>query len=374
MSTTKKVKLALTGFENGHCNALYLGMLVDPDVEIVAVSFTPGSKSVYYGRITKEMFEGVDIFYNVEEMLNAHPEIEACVLGSSNRRHMEEFRLCAERGIHVLSMKAPTYDIDEYDEMIHLAKEKNLVVHIELQMRWMASIQRLRDIIESGCLGEIRSFAAYNYSHNPMNWCTWLDIPEEIYGKRIPIRPGSDIFRGGAISDHPHIFDLVRFLFKSDFDTIYAEAAPNMRDFNETEDLTYIIGKLQNGVIFSLDPSYANREHDNPRIKKNYMRNISRYPRPVQVEMQITGSKGTVYSDCFGTECVETIHPENQHYSVLSRSLDIDDQRRIFIREFIAEIRSGSNNSLAPFADHKKTIMGMNAAYDSIYTGKPVKL
>jgi predicted dehydrogenase len=118
MNTGKKTKIALTGFENGHCNAIFLGMLKEPDVEIVAVSLTPGSKGAYYGRIKKDMFNGVDIFYNVEEMLNAHPEIEACVIGSSNHRHMEEFRLCAKSGIHVLSMKAPTYSIDEYNEMI----------------------------------------------------------------------------------------------------------------------------------------------------------------------------------------------------------------------------------------------------------------
>ena len=277
--------------------------------------------------------------------------------------------MCSERGIHVLSMKAPTYNIDEYNEIIDLSKNNNLVVHIELQMRWMASIKRIQEVIDSGVLGKINSFAAYNYSHNPMNWCTRLDIPEEIYGKRIPIKPGKNIFRGGAISDHPHIFDLVRYLFKSDFDIVYAEAAPNMRDFNETEDLAYIIGKLKNGIIFSLDPSYANREHDIPRIKRNYMRNISRYPRPVQVKIQITGSRGTLYSDCFGMECVETIHPDNHRYSVWSRGLDIDDQRRIFIREFVAEIRSGKNTFLNAFEDHKKTIIGMNAAYDSIYSG-----
>jgi predicted dehydrogenase len=127
-------------------------------VEVVAVSFAPRARIVYENRMGEHIFDGLDIFYDVREMLKAHPEIEACICGGANFRHMEEFRLCAQRGIHVISMKAPSYDMDEYDEMIRLAKEHNILVYIELEMRWKATIERMRDIIASGKLGEIESF------------------------------------------------------------------------------------------------------------------------------------------------------------------------------------------------------------------------
>ena len=366
-----KIKIAVMGFENGHCYYLYKALQREPDVEIVAAAFAPRARIIYEKRFGREAFEGVDIFYNNEEMLAAHPEIDACICGGANFRHMEEFRLCAERGIHVISMKAPSYDMTEYDEMIRLADENNIVVYIELEMRWKAAIERMREVIASGALGEIQAFTAYNYSHNPMWWTHWMDIPEESYGRRIPLRPGSRIFRGGALTDHPHIFDIVRYILDTDFDTVYAEAAPNMRDGAETEDLVYVIGRMQNGVVVSLDPSYANREPEQARI---FNQNLSKYPRPVQVEMQISGSKGTLYADAYGADYVESLDPITQKYRVDGMSLALDDQRRIFIRNFISDIKNGTNTAPLSLAEHKKTLMAQNAAYDSIYCGQPVKI
>ena len=365
------IKIAVMGFENGHCYYLYKALQREPDVEIVAAAFAPRARIIYEKRFGREAFEGVDIFYDNEEMLEAHPEIDACICGGANFRHMEEFSLCAKRGIHVISMKAPSYDMDEYNEMIRLAEENNIIVYIELEMRWKATIERMRELIATGKLGKVESFVAYNYSHNPMWWTHWMDIPEESYGKRIPIRPGDRIFRGGALTDHPHIFDIVRYIFDSDFDTVYAEAAPNMRDGAETEDLVYVIGRLQNGVIVSLDPSYANREPEQARI---FNQNLSKYPRPVQVEMQINGSKGTLYADTYGADYVESLDPETMKYRVDGMSLALDDQRRIFIRNFISDIRNGTNTAPLSLAEHKKTLMASNAAYDSIYIGQPVKI
>lgn len=369
----EKIKFAVTGFENGHCYYLYKALLTNPEVEVVAVSFAPRARIIYENRMGADVFDGVDIFYDEEEMFNAHPEIQACICGGANNRHLHEFKLCAERGIHVISMKAPSYDMDEYNEMIRLAKENNIIVYIELEMRWKATIERIREIISSGKLGEITAFNAYNYSHNPMWWCHWMDIAETSYGKRIHLRPGSRIFRGGALTDHPHIFDIVRYICDSDFDIVYSEAAPNMRDGAETEDLVYVIGKLKNGVIFSLDPSYANRETERARAKSDhYYGNLSNYPRPVQVEMQVTGTKGTLYADTYGADYVEYLLPQTHKYVVQASDLELDDQRNIFIRNFICDIRDGTDRAAVPFAEHKKTIVAMNSAYDSIYYGKPI--
>lgn len=371
MAGKGRLKLAVVGFENGHCFWLFKALQSEPDVEVVALSFAPRARIIYENRLGRDVFDGVDIYYDDEEMFNAHPEIEACICGGANVRHMEEFRMCAERGIHVLSMKAPSYDMAEYNEMIRLAKEHHILVYIELEMRWKATIERIREIVASGRLGEIESFNAYNYSHNPMWWTHWMDVPEMSYGKRIPLHEGGRIFRGGALTDHPHIFDLVRYIFDSDYDTVYAEAALNMRDGAETEDLVYVIGRLKNGIQFSLDPSYANREPEQARIVGM---NLSKYPRPVQVEMQVTGSKGTLYADSYGADYIEDLAPGTQKYMVFTDDLRIDNQRRIFIRNFISDIQNGTDHSVLSLEEHKKTLMAMNAAYDSIYSGQPVKV
>ena len=365
------IKVAVTGFVNGHCYWIYRGMPNEPELEVVAASFAPRQRIIYEDRMGREAFEGVDIYYDMKQMLDAHPEIQVCVCGGSNADHMEEFRLCAERGIHVVSMKVPTYDSAEYDEMIRLADEHHILVYIELEMRWRATVERIRELIAAGKLGEIRAFNAYNYSHNPVWWNEWVDIPEQSYGKRIPLRPGSRYFRGGALTDHPHIFDLTRYLFGSDFDTVYAEVAPQMRKGTETENFAYVIGRLKNGVIFSLDPSFANREQERPRL---HGLDLSRYPRPVQVELEVVGSKGVLYADSYGADYVECMTPDALKYEVEAYDLALDDQRRIFLRGMIRDIREGTNTPDVDFRDHRKTLAAINAAYDSIYAGKPVKV
>ena len=375
MNTTKPLKIAVMGFENGHCYFLYKALRREPMIEVVAVSFAPRARIIYEKRLGAGAFDGVDIFYDDETMLDAHPEIEAVVTGGANAEHRKEFRLCSERGLHMISMKAPTYDMDEYDEMIRLQKERRVLVYIELEMRWKATVERIRELIAGGALGKVESFCALNYSHNPMWWQHWMDIPEQSYGKRIPIRPGDRIFRGGALTDHPHIFDLVRYLFGCEFETVYASAAPNMRDGAETEDMVYIVGRLENGVIVSLDPSYANREPEQARIEGL---NLSKYPRPVQVELQVNGSGGTLLSDAYGTDYVEDLAPGTMKYTVDGGENvggnSLDDQRRIFLRNFVSDIRNGTDHTAVSLAEHKKTLTVVNACYESIYTGKPVHI
>lgn len=367
----EKIKIAVMGFENGHCYSHYRGLRKNPDFEVVAVSFAPRTRINYELRMGRDAFEGLDIYYDDEQMLQAHPEIQVCVCGGANSRHLEQFRLCAQRGIHVVSMKAPSYDMDEYDEMIRLQKKHGILVYIELEMRWRATVERMRRIIASGQLGEIESFVAYNYSHFPL-WYHWVDVPEESYGKRIPIRPGTRTFRGGALTDHPHVFDLIRYLFGCDFDTVYAEAAPNMRDGAETEDLVYVIGRMQNGVVFSLDPSYANREPDQTHIIGE---NYSLYPRPVQVEIQISGTKGTLYADAYGADYVEHMSPGTLKYEAEGMGLAIDNlSRNYFYGGLLSDIRNGTDTASPTLTEHKKTIMAQNAAYDSVYSGQPVTM
>ena len=75
MNCDKKLKLAVTGFENGHCFHLYRALQSEPDVEVVAVSFAPRARIIYENRLGEDVFEGIDIFYDEEEMFKLQDEI-----------------------------------------------------------------------------------------------------------------------------------------------------------------------------------------------------------------------------------------------------------------------------------------------------------
>ena len=371
MSEFKPIKLGVMGFENGHAYWLYRACKNEPMIDVVACAFGPRERIIHENRLGEDAFNGVECYYDEEQMLNEHPEIEACICAGSNDKHMKEFRLCAERGIHVISMKVPTLDMNEYEEMLSLQQKYGIKVHIELEMRWRASVERVRELMSNGSLGEITSFCAYNYSHYPFWWMHWMDIAELSYGKRIPLYPGAKHFRGGALTDHPHIFDLVRYLTGSEFDTVYAEVAPNMRDATETEDLIYIIGKMKNGVIVSLDPSYANRE---PEQCRTFNGKINYYPKPVQVELEVHGTKGALLCDAFNANGVEQLVGDFE-YRVGGAGYPLDSYREPFLKNFARNIRYGDD--YAPpisLKEHQNTMRVINACYESVYTGKEVKV
>ncbi len=365
----KKVNFAVMMFENGHAPYLMDALLREERANVVAISVAPR----YYEILNLKKYGDIPVYYSDREMLEAHPEIEACVCGGANHRHMEEFRMCAERGIHVISMKVPSLDMSEYDEMIRLSAEHKIVCSIELEMRWHAEVYRLKELIRSGALGKVQSFNAFNYSHFPMWWNTWMNDAEASYGKRVPLWPGSRRFRGGALTDHPHIFDLARFLFESDYECVYAEAAPSIREDAEVEDLLTIIGKLKNGVVISLDPSYANREK---KLFKRISDDFSHYPRCVEVECSVFGDRACALVDLYGSALYAFQAKPELTYEVWGADPQFNDVRKLFLRNFIKQINGEKfEGDMAVSLDKYRPIMDVvNACYESISTGKVVYL
>lgn len=110
------------------------------------------------------------------------------VLASENSEHLRQMKLCAERGIHILSMKVPAFDMEEYDEMIELVDKHDLVCQIELEMHYNPVIVRMKELVEKGEIGKIKSFNATNITLSPVWAFPWQGVPEKSYGKRVSIK------------------------------------------------------------------------------------------------------------------------------------------------------------------------------------------
>ena len=375
MEKFKPVKIAIMGFKSSHVMGIFDVIKSSPYYDLVAISFDKESKLLIEERYhDSTFFDKYPQYYSDEEMLNNHPEVELCICGAENSEHLKQYKLCAERGKNVIMMKIPTLDMDEYDEMLRLEAKYDIVTCVELEMRWFAAVERIKEIIESGELGEITSITAYNYSHFPMWWLPWMNDPEKSYGKRIPLYPNSKIFRGGALTDHPHIFDVIRYITGKEFDCVYAEVAPNMREEAVVEDLVYVIGKLKDGTVISLDPSYANREYKQANIDIERDR-LSYYPKAVQVSLSVCGTKGAIISDLYNPNTTEQLRFEDLEYRVNSRYYDFLLERKMFMENFARALRSGEKVALKPaLVNHKKTMQIINACYESLSTGERVKL
>ena len=357
----RKLTIALMGCNHGHARGYY-GLIHSPLFHVVAASVPEN----YMDRVFIERLSGIDLYHSDEEMLNSHPEIEAVIMASANDKHPQQFSVCFERGIHVLSMKVPTLQLDEYRRLIALQKQTGVKCYIELQMRESASVVRLKEIVDSGKLGQISSFAAWNLSHNPMWWLPWHGSPEESYGKRIPIAPNSKIFRGGALTDHPHIFDALQYVLSDSIEEIYAESAPNIRH-SEVEDFAFIIGKTGKGISFSLDPSYTRTENPAKIIGPGW----EQYPKRVEVNMSVFGDKGYVIGDVFGNWIHHTGLPKHNYVSV--RCDGWSHSMAGIAQEFYNYVIGNATPPITLEA-YFKTMFAIDAAYRSMYERRPIRI
>jgi predicted dehydrogenase len=356
-----KIKIAMMSMTHGHTRKYYQVLKENPKLEWIAVS----TSNETVKRNFLNSVSGIPCYDSDEEMLDAHPEIQAVVLASENSEHLRQMKLCAERHIHILSMKIPTFDMDEYDEMIELVEKNHIVCQIELELHYNPVVRRLKEVIAGGKIGEILSFQATNVTLSPVWAFPWQGVPEKSFGKRVPLRGGDKRFRGGALCDHPHIFDLIREITQSEFDTIYAEVAPNIRTDIEVEDMLSVIGRMKNGVVFSLDPSWSRMEERLTVPGPGW----EVFPKRMEVNININGSMGSIMTDCFGPNVFHNGAPDDRYtvrYTYFDEWVGLIDE---FVDNILYDRLPKIN-----LKRHRGTIEAMNAVYESIEKGKAISM
>lgn len=357
----KRLKIAMMSMTHGHTRKYYDVLKNNPKLEWIAVS----TANEEVRQVFLDKVDGIPCYDSDEAMLDAHPETEAVVLASENSEHLRQVKLCAARGIHILSMKIPTFDMDEYAEMERVCAEAGIVCQVELELHYNPVVMRMKELVASDAAGKAEAFNATNITLSPVWAFPWQGIPEKSYGKRIPIGAGTEKFRGGALCDHPHIFDLIREVTGSEFDTVFAKVAPNIRHDIEVEDMLSVVGKMKNGTVFSLDPSWSRTEHKLKVPGPGW--EIS--PKRMEVNVVIHGSRGSMFVDCFGPNTYHNGSPDEDYvvqYTYFDEWVKLID-------EFTANIENKKTPKIN-LVWHKNTIRVMNAVYESIASGKPVKL
>ena len=81
--------------------------------------------------------------------------IDAIVIATPISTHFELARACLDRGKHVLIEKPITNTVAQAEELIRLAEQKSKVLMVDHTFIYSGAVRKLREIIESGDLGEI---------------------------------------------------------------------------------------------------------------------------------------------------------------------------------------------------------------------------
>jgi scyllo-inositol 2-dehydrogenase (NADP+) len=95
------------------------------------------------------------VSYDSVEALLADDEIELVVVNTPNYLHYEHTKQALRAGKHVLLEKPATATVDEVRELFALAREVNRHLMIYQNRRWDSGFLSVKEVIESGRLGEL---------------------------------------------------------------------------------------------------------------------------------------------------------------------------------------------------------------------------
>ena len=104
--------------------------------------------------LAREHFPGVDLYPSDAEMA-ASVDIEAVFVGTGDPYHAGNARVALQAGKHVLVEKPLAQSFDDLTEIARLHRETGLTVGTFLELRHSTLWQRVREIIDSGEIGEV---------------------------------------------------------------------------------------------------------------------------------------------------------------------------------------------------------------------------
>ncbi len=145
-----KIKIAFMGFRHGHIVSLYKLCQERNDVEIVAAC---EEHEPTFQHIKAQ--GNIALTHNSYITMLEDVEIDVVAVGDAYGRRGNIIVEDLKRGKHVISDKPICTSLKECDEIIHLARTKNLKVGCQLDMRFSGAIVTMKELIRKGEIGEI---------------------------------------------------------------------------------------------------------------------------------------------------------------------------------------------------------------------------
>ncbi|MGM7722781.1 Gfo/Idh/MocA family protein [Metabacillus sp. Hm71] len=324
------MKIGMISFAHMHAFSYAKHLLADPEVEITAIwdeDHERGSKMA-------NLFN-CQYIDDLEQLLEL--ELQAVVVCSENKKHKEHVVAAARAGKHILCEKPIATEVEDAKEMIQACEEAGVILQVAYPVRFAPAIQRVRELIRSGAIGEVVAINGTNHGQMPGGWF----IEKELSG-------------GGAATDHiVHVMDLIRWILHDEVKNVYAELDTKFYSI-DVEDCGIVTLELESGIIVTIDPSWSR-----PKT----------FPTWGDVLLEFVGTKGTLSVDAFKQHSVYYNDTEKkiQHLSWA------DDMDQGLIADFLQCVRQKGKPSITG-EDGLRTLEVVKAAYESDRLKKVVSI
>jgi predicted dehydrogenase len=126
-----------------------------PDAELRAIA----SRDLSTAQGFATQFDVLRAYGSYEELVQ-DPEIDVVYIATPHVRHKQDVMMCLEAGKAVLCEKPFALNAQESREMIALARQKQVFCMEAMWMRFMPLVQQVREWVQAGKIGEVRSLTA----------------------------------------------------------------------------------------------------------------------------------------------------------------------------------------------------------------------
>jgi predicted dehydrogenase len=262
-------------------------------------------------------------------------EIDTLFIASENVHHHGIALAAAAARIPTLCEKPLATTVADAQAMVDAFAAAGVQLGTAFPVRYSPAIQRLRNTIQSGSVGETLLIRATNHGTFPGGW----------FGD-------ATLAGGGAVMDHTvHVADLLRYIWEAEFASVYAEADTRHYDIR-VDDCGMLMITMTNGMVVSLDTSWS--------------RPAAAFPTWGDVTMEVTTMNGVMSIDVFGPH-VDVYSNARGKAAWAGYGVNLD---RLMITDWINAVRHGTP---APISgeDGLRAVALVEAAYRSAQSHQP---
>jgi len=297
---------------------------------------------------------GFPVETDLHEALKKHKP-DAVIVANPTSMHLDVAIPAAEAGCHILLEKPVSHSLERLDVLKHAAQKGGSRILVGFQFRYHPTLNKAREIIQSGAIGKILTVHAYWGEYLPQ-WHPWEDYRQS-YAARTDLG-------GGVIVTLTHPLDYLRFLLGN---------VESLWSFNghisplevDVEDIAEIGLKFANGAVGGVHVNY--------------------FQRPPAHRLEIVGTNGTLGWDNadgilhfqrmpapFGSYSDQPPAPVMESYSPPKGF----ERNQLFLaqtRHFI-EIVRGESEPICTLEDGVMALRLALAAYESQKSGRTMKI
>ncbi|MBX9471684.1 Gfo/Idh/MocA family protein [Microcella sp.] len=166
----------------------------------------------------------------------ARTDVDAVVISTSSKSHGPLIIQALEAGKHVLVQKPMTATVDEARAALALADERGLKLMVSFFELFLPPVERAREIIEAGLIGEPFLFKAIMAWHTPDVTTSW---------RFDPALAGGGIMLDGNVH---HVSNALYLLGNPEVQSVYAEYGALTADI-DVEDTAVIVIRTDKAIL-----------------------------------------------------------------------------------------------------------------------------